>query len=91
MDNPTGIHVKPTDKFFYDSPDCGHPDCKCSRCDKQIPDNECPILRMWPTAPDDHGYDASASGSTEFRYCWDCCKAMGVNFVNHFNEDDNEE
>jgi hypothetical protein len=87
MDNPKGIHVKPNDKVFYDSPDSGHPDCKCSRCGKPIPAKESPILRMWPTESGDHGYDPNAAGGTEFRYCWACCEAMGIKFSNPLNDD----
>lgn len=86
MDNPTGIQVKPTDKFFYDSPDSGHPDCKCSRCGNHILQAESPILRMWPTEPGDYGYDPKAEGGTEFRFCWSCSKEMGVDFGEPENE-----
>lgn len=85
------MEVKHTDKFFYDSPDSGHPDCKCSRCEKAIPANQTPILRMWPTEPSDHGYDPKSEGGTEFRYCWNCSKEMGVDFGEPENEIDYED
>lgn len=85
------MEVKHSDKFFYDSPDSGHPDCKCSRCNKPIPCNQAPILRIWPTGPGDHGYDANASGGTEFRYCWTCSKEMGVDFGEPENDNDYED
>lgn len=74
------IEIKLTDKFFYDSPDSGHPDCKCSRCGNVIPADQSPILRVWPTKPGDNGYDPKAADGTEFRYCWPCSKEMGVDF-----------
>lgn len=80
--NSNQIEVKKTDTFFYISPESGHPDCKCSRCDKAIPEDESPILRMWPSEPGDHGYDPKALGGTELRYCWACSKEMGVDFGN---------
>jgi hypothetical protein len=82
-----GITVLSTDKPFTDSPDCGHPDCKCSRCGNVIPSNQSPILRVWPTRPEDPGYDSDAQGGTEFRYCWPCSKAMGVDFGEPINEE----
>lgn len=81
------MHVKSTDKVFYDSPDSGHPDCKYSRCGNIIPENQSPILRMWPTEPGDYGYDPNAKGGTEFRYCWPCSKEMGVDFGEPSNDD----
>lgn len=72
------IMILPADKFFYDSPEPGDKDCICSRCLLPIPRNNTPILRAWPTGPGDHGYDRKAS--TEFRYCWKCCKSIGLDF-----------
>lgn len=74
------ITIKQTDKFFYNSPDTGHPECLCSRCGKLIEEDEIPI-RCWPTAPGDFGFDPNAKGGTEFRYCEQCCKAMGIVFA----------
>jgi len=87
--NQLGIEVKTTDKVFYTSPESGHPDCKCSRCDKAIPEDESPILRMWPSEPGDHGYDPKALGGTELRYCWACSKEMGVDFGTNDFENEN--
>lgn len=72
------MDIRLTDKFFYDSPDPGSPACLCSRCMKPIPRNNIPILRAWPNQPGEYGFDKIAS--TEFRYCWDCSKEMGVDF-----------
>lgn len=74
------FEVKLTDKFFYDSPDAGHPACLCSRCGKQIREADSPVIRAWPTMPTDYGYDPAAPGNTEFRYCRQCCEGMGMQF-----------
>lgn len=74
------IEIKLTDKWFYDSPEPDGKTCLCSRCLKPIPKNNRPLLRIWPTGPGDHGYDAKAKGGTEFRFCWSCSKNMGVDF-----------
>jgi hypothetical protein len=73
-----GLQVLKTDRFFYSSPNSGDPDCLCSRCLKQIPEHESPIIRLWPTEPGDHGFDPNSKEGTEFRYCYSCLRAMGV-------------
>lgn len=70
------FEVLPTDKYFYDSPDTGMPECLCSRCNKVIPEDDVPI-RAWPE-PGEYGYDAKAVGGTEFRYCESCLQAAGI-------------
>lgn len=39
--------ILPSDRPFLESPDVGHPDCLCSRCEKMIGEAEVPI-RVWP-------------------------------------------
>lgn len=75
------IEVLESDKVFYDSPGAGEAGCTCSRCGSQIPDQEEPVIRAWPSEPDDHGYDPKAIGGTEFRYCIACCESMGIVFI----------
>jgi hypothetical protein len=84
------LEVKVTDKFFYDSPDAGDPECICSRCGKQIPEKDSPILRCWPEKSGDHGFDAAAKGGTEFRYCRQCCEQMGMTYPDGIEETENE-
>lgn len=84
------LHVKETDKFFYDSPDAGDKKCICSRCSRHIPEEEAPVIRVFPTEEGDHGWDANAEGGTEFRYCIHCCKAMGMEFFNSRDEYEND-
>lgn len=74
------FEILQTDQVFYSSPNTGAPDCKCSRCGNLIPEKESPILRCWPTEPDDIGYDPKSKGGTEFRYCWSCSKKAGIDF-----------
>lgn len=50
-----------TDKAFMDSPDAGDPLCICSRCAKQIPEEDAPITRAF--------FDI---GNEEYRYCQAC-------------------
>lgn len=71
------FEILPTDKFFYNSPDTGMPECICSRCGKMIPEDE-PAIRAFPTEPDDYGYDPHAEGGTEFRYHAAC---VGMKFA----------
>ena len=59
------IKILETDQLFTDSPDAGHPKCKCSRCLKVIGYEEMP-LRVWPT--DDHGKVMNY----EYRFCNNC-------------------
>lgn len=70
-----------TDKVFKDSPDSGHPDCKCSRCGGQIKEDECPI-RCW-TQNDEGEVDEN---SQEYRYCEKCLVKAGIYFapLDHF-------
>lgn len=77
------LQVEATDKYFYDSPDAGHLNCICSRCNKAIPEKDSPIIRMWPTQPCDYGYDPKVAdnGGTEFRFCRSCSEKMGITFA----------
>ncbi len=59
------LKILKTDQLFADSPDPGHPDCKCSRCGQPIMEEELPI-RCWPTGEDGEVY------SYEYRYCEKC-------------------
>lgn len=81
------LEIKITDKFFYDSPDAGDKNCLCSRCGKHIPGNDSPIIRVWPTESGDYGFDPKSEGGTEFRYCNDCCRGMGMTFVDHKDDE----
>lgn len=49
------------DRVFKDSPDAGTPECLCSRCGKQIPEDDAPITRLF----DDET-------NSELRYCQEC-------------------
>lgn len=68
-----------TDKVFTASPNAGDPDCICSRCSNVIPQEQSPFLRCWP-GPGDLGYDPSVPGGTEYRFCWNCSKQLGIIF-----------
>jgi hypothetical protein len=81
------LEIKSTDKFFYDSPDAGDPDCLCSRCLKPIPEEDAPIIRALPTDPGDHGFDEKAEGGTEFRFCHSCCASMGIHYTKTVEDD----
>ncbi|MEW6306767.1 MAG: hypothetical protein AB1705_25145 [Verrucomicrobiota bacterium] len=61
--NAVQIVVQPTDLVFTESPDAGDPQCVCSRCQRRIGEEEGAVIR------------ASASESTELRYCNDCAAA----------------
>lgn len=78
------LKILETDRVFTDSPDAGDPACVCSRCGKQIPEIDAPIIRAWPTELGDHGYDPEAKGGTELRYCNECCRKMGFSFPDRF-------
>lgn len=74
------VEVKETDQLFGDSPDTGHPDCKCSRCGEVIKDRECP-LRMWPTVDGEVTF-------YEYRYCEKCMTTtMGI-YISPWDDDD---
>lgn len=38
------FEIRPTDRFFLDSPYPGDPECLCSRCLKLIGEDEVPIM-----------------------------------------------
>lgn len=78
------LKILETDRVFTDSPDAEDPACICSRCGKQIPEIDAPIIRAWPTEPGDHGYDPEAKGGTELRYCNECCRKMGFSFPDRY-------
>lgn len=59
------VEIQETDTLFSDSPDAGHPDCKCSRCSELISHKQIP-LRCWPT--DDDGNVLNY----EYRFCNKC-------------------
>lgn len=61
------IEVKIDDVAFNESPNAGDPECRCSRCLRQIKENECP-LRCW----------TDKKPVKEYRYCTSCMKAMGI-------------
>ena len=84
------IQIIPTDKFFYDSPDAGDSSCICSRCNKPIPEEDSPILRVMPTDLGDYGFDPNAIGGTEFRYCRKCSESMGIKYFDPLPEPDFE-
>jgi hypothetical protein len=73
------FEILSTDMAFHDSPDAGDPLCFCSRCKKKIPSNNI-VTRAWPELGD-HGYDPTAKGGTEFRYCENCMESMGATFA----------
>jgi hypothetical protein len=64
------ITLLETDTLFDDSPDAGDPECLCSRCLKQIPEKDSPIIRMWPDGE-----------NKEYRYCRKCMEASGIHFA----------
>jgi hypothetical protein len=70
------IDILETDQLFSDSPDTGHPDCKCSRCLKVIPEQQVPT-RIWPT--DDEGNVLNY----EYRFCNKC---SGFTFYSSIND-----
>lgn len=61
------FEIRFTDTIYHDSQDTGDPRCTCSRCGQIIPEDQ-PAIRVWPSGPQDFGYDPGAIGGTEFRY-----------------------
>jgi hypothetical protein len=41
------VEILNTDKWFTESPDCGQPNCLCSRCGQVIKEEDCPPLRLF--------------------------------------------
>jgi hypothetical protein len=73
------ITVLPTDTRFRNSPFEGDPDCICSRCGKQIGEEEF-ALRAWPE-----------NGKSEYRYCDACQERMGLHRIPYELGEDDEE
>lgn len=63
--------LEKVDHLFFDSPDAGHPDCRCSRCGEKIGEDEVPI-RAWPQ---------TTEIQSEYRYCTKCQDGMGFKSV----------
>lgn len=61
------LNPRPTDKLFEDSPDCGHPDCICSRCGSRIQEYEMPIRLTTTNEKGEVDKD-----SKEYRFCEFC-------------------
>jgi hypothetical protein len=72
------IQPTETDKLFSESPDAGHPECYCSRCNAHITSAEAPILRIF-CEPETEEEKEKYPGGAEYRYCDNCAKQMGVN------------
>lgn len=63
-----------TDTEFFDSPDTGWPECKCSDCGKMIKEGEMP-LRIF-----------DSNRNSEYRFCEKCQKRrFGIEY---FHDDD---
>lgn len=75
MGKRQGIKILDTDKFFYDSPNTGDPDCICSRCKTQIKEDEVPLRVLVGNTDITTGkgdtIDTAGNGS-EFRLCEKC-------------------
>jgi hypothetical protein len=63
------IDILETDQEFSDSPNAGDNDCHCSRCGKLIPEIDAPIIRCF------------TERNTEYRFCHQCCKSMGITYA----------
>ena len=51
------IEIKSSDQRFYDSPDAGDPDCRCSRCGLAIGEETVPIRCCGQNEAIDPGYE----------------------------------
>lgn len=58
--------------WFDDSPDYGHPDCRCSVCGDQIPEIEADDVGQVALFPLRLYREVSASHGQEARFCVDC-------------------
>ncbi len=69
-----------TDAKFCNSPDAGDFACVCSRCSKEITEDQVPV-RLWP----DEGADPE-SDWYEYRYCEKCIEqANEITFIDTTN------
>jgi len=68
------IEVLPTDQFFTDSPDVGHPACVCSRCGMPITEEDAERavpIRVWPEdMSGEYRYHPRCQGVEEVAPVW---------------------
>lgn len=65
------IIILTSDLAFSRSLKAGHPECICSRCYQQIPEDDCPI-RLWETNKNGQ----IGRKSTEYRFCSNCIEGL---------------
>jgi hypothetical protein len=61
------INILASDVLFHTSPDAGEKDCICSRCLKQITEEQAPVIRCWQTDE-----QTGEMNGTEYRFHISC-------------------
>ena len=76
------LEILNSDLFFNDSPDSGEPSCICSRCHKQIEEDEV-VLRvavdgnnLYSKNSNEKKQNIDAADGYEFRLCEECQKVF---------------